>query len=485
MYRKIVGLAKDTLIYGFGAFANTAISVLLLPVYGRYLTHAEYGAYSVLRVSIVVLAILYDLGISSTLVRFYFDEQADEDRRRLFGTAWVFSQVVALAITAALLVLASPISALLVGEGGKPIYVQMIALQAFFATGIIVPQTLFRARRQPWRFSAFSFANVIVMIATTTYFVVFMKMGLTGALLGMLVSAFVFYVASLPITLANLKVTVWKAKLGEILAFSLPLVPHALAGWVLNFADRLLLRRFVSLADIGVYSYGYNIGMIMSLLVLATQKSWPQFVFSSHSEMEESSAKTLFSRTATYYWIFLCIAALAVAVFAPELLALVAGGAYASAAPVVPVISMAYLFLGLYTVVGVGIGIMKKSKLYFLATGTGAAANISVNLLLIPRLGIVGAAVATVAAYAIMTAVILVLSQRLYYISYETVRMAVAFLLALAAFYASTLIDAGPLATVALKLSVVLAYMIALVVSGVVKRAEIARVRKLVFGEAG
>ncbi len=491
MYRKIAGLAKDTLVYGFGAFANTAVSVLLLPVYGRYLTQGEYGAYNILRVVIVVLNILYDLGISSTLVRFYFDEQTNEERKRLFGTAWVFSQMVAVVITVILLVWAPLVSRLLVGPTGKPIYVQMVALQAFFATGIIVPQTLFRARRQPWRFSAFSFASVLLMIAATTYFVVFARMGLTGALLGMLLAAFVFYLVSLFITFSNIRPAFWFAKLKEMLSFSLPLLPHALAGWILNFADRPLLRALLpgtaahKIAEVGVYSFGYSIGMIMSLLVVATQKSWPAFVFSSHAEMEESKAKSLFSRTSSYYWIMLCFAALAVAIYAPELLALIAGGKYAASAVVVPVISMAYLFLGLYTVVGVGIGIKKKSSYYLIATGTGALANVALNLYLIPRHGIVGAAFATVIAYILMSGVILVVSQRLYRVSYETLRMTLAFALAIAAFYASTFIHAGLTATIGLKLGVLAAYVLALVLSGVIDRREISRVRELVFsGEA-
>lgn len=477
----MVGLARDTLVYGFGSFASTAVSVLLLPVYGRYMTQAEYGAYSVLRVSIVVLNILYDLGVSSTLVRFFFDEQTEDERKRLFGTAWIFTEAVALTITTVLVIWAGFFSHLLVGPNGKALYIQIIALQAFFATGLMVPQALFRARRQPWKFSVYQFVNVVIMVVATSYLVVWRHMGLVGALLGMLVAAFVFYFVGLVITIPNIRFAVWWKKLGEILSFGLPLLPHALAGWVLNFADRLLLRTYRSLSEVGIYSFGYNVGMIMSLLVLATQKSWPQFVFSSHAEMEESKAKALFSRTASYYWIFLCSVALAIAVYAPEMLALVAGGKYAAAAPVVPIISMAYLFLGLYTVVGVGIGIKKKSQYYFIATGTGAAANVAVNLVLIPRFGMVGAAFATVLAYVIMSAVIYVVSQRVYRVDYETVRIAATFVLAIGAFALTLFIHAGLLAAVALKLVVLAVYVLALVATGVIKKREIAKVRDLVF----
>ena len=272
-----------------------------------------------------------------------------------------------------------------------------------------------------------------------------------------------------------------------MLSFAVPLIPHALSGWVLNFADRILLRTLLPgtskevLGQIGVYSYGYSIGMIMNLLVHATQKSWPQFVFSSHAELEESQAKRLFSRTSSYYLVFLCAAALVVAVFAPEILALVAGGKYQAAGPVVPIISMAYLFLGLYTVVGVGIGIKKKSKYYFIATGTGAAANVAVNLVLIPRFGILGAAFATVLAYIVMSIVIYIVSQRIYHVAYEQVRVAVAFVLAVAVFGLATFIHASLATTLALKVALMAVYLASLVVTGVIKRREIAKVRDLIF----
>jgi len=481
VYRKIVGLAKETLIYGMGSFANIAVAVLLLPVYGRYLTQTEYGAYSVLRVAMVVLNIIFDLGISSTLVRFYFDDQSDSDRRRLLGTAWLFMQVAALAITGALALSAGFWSQLLIGPTGKPIYWQIVIWQAFFATGMNLPQVLYRARRQPSRFAALSFANVVVMVAATTYLVVWRHMGLVGALLGMLVAAIVFYVVGLAITLPSIRLSLWWAKLKEVLAFGLPLLPHSLAGWVLNFADRLLLRKFGSLAEVGIYSYGYNIGMAMSLVVLATQKSWPQFVFSSHAEMEESKAKALFSRTASYYLIFLTSAALAVAAFSPEALTILAGGRYSAASKIVPMIALAYLFLGLYTVVGVGVGIKKKSQYYFVATGSGAVANLAVNLILIPRFGMVGAAIATVSAYTVMSLLIYVLSQRLYRVHYEQSRIALAFVLALAAFAVSTFVHASLGVAIALKIAIILSYAGALIASGVIRRSELLRVREMLL----
>lgn len=481
MYRKIAGFAKDTLIYGMGSFAVTAVAVFLLPVYARYLTQAEYGAYSVLRVVMVVLNILFDLGVSSTLVRFYFDDQSDEDRRRLLGTAWLFIQVVALTMTAGLAVSAGFWSHLLVGPSGKAIYWQIVVMQAFFATGLNLPQVIYRARRQPSRFAVLSFANAAVMVAATAYFVVWRHMGLVGALLGMLAAAVIFYVVGMVITLPNIRVSVWWSKLKEVLAFALPLIPHSLAAWVLNFADRLLLRKFGSLAEVGVYSYGYTIGMAMSLVVLATQKSWPQFVFSSHAEMEEGKAKALFSRTASYYMIFLAFAALTLAVYSPQVLLVLAGGKYAAAGKVIPMISMAYLFLGLYTVVGVGVGIKKKSRYYFIATGSGAVANVAMNLVLIPRFGMVGAAISTVAAYVVMSGAIYVVSQRLYHVAYEQLRIALTFVIALVVFILSTFVHASFGVSVALKLGLLALYVVALIATGVIKRTEIAKVRQLVF----
>lgn len=482
MYRKIVGLARDTFVYGIGSFASTAVSVLLLPVYGRYLTQTEYGAYSILRVVIVVLNIVYEFGIGTSLMRFYFDDQTEEDRRRLFGSAWIFTQAVAITMTIVLILAAGPLSRLLVGADGRAIYVQLIALQALFGIGTVLPTVLFRARRQPGRFIVFSFSNVALMVAATTYFVVWLRMGLVGALGGMLVAAAVFYVISLPFIFANIRLAFWWSRLRELLAFGLPLLPHALSMWVLNFADRLILGKLGSLAQVGVYSFGYNVGMAMSLLVMATQKSWPQFAFSSHASMEESEAKQLFARTARYYWLALCSVALLISVFAPELLALVAKGKYAAAAPIVPIIASAYLFLGLYQVVAVGIGIKKQSKYYFIATGTGALVNLATNLLLIPRYGMFGAAIATVLAYATMCAIIYTISQRLYHIVYEYWRFVLALGLAVAAYATTTLLHGSAGWVVAGKLLVFGTYCGALVLSGVIGRDEIAKAWTLVSG---
>lgn len=479
MYRKIAGFAKDTLVYGIGSFAGTAVSVLLLPVYGRYLTQAEYGAYSILRVVMVVLGIIFECGVGTSLVRFYFDDRSDKDQKRLFGSGWIFTQVVSASIAIPLLVFAGPVCRLLIGPSGKPIYMQLVALQAFFSTGTMMPQVLFKVRRQAGRFSMFSFANVALMVAATAYLVVWRRMGLVGALGGMVATGAVFYAVSVPIALANVRVTIWWSKLRELLAFSLPLMPHSLSMWVLNFADRLILGKMRPLSEVGIYSFAYNIGMVMSLLVMAVQKSWPQFVYSSHVSMEESDARQLFARTAGYYWIVLCSAGLVVSAFAPEVLTLVARPGYASAASIVPLIVSAYILLGLYQVVAVGIGIMKQSKYFFLATGTGAAVNVASNLLLIPKYGIFAAAFSTILAYAVMCGIIYVLSQRLYHVAYDYKKSALTLALAGLAFAVSTLIRGELWQTIGLKVVVVAVYLGSLVLLGVVKREEIGKVRDL------
>jgi O-antigen/teichoic acid export membrane protein len=86
---------------------------------------------------------------------------------------------------------------------------------------------------------------------------------------------------------------------------------------------------------------------------------------------------------------------------------------------VVPIILLAYLFNGIYVNLQAGLYIEEKTKYFPLITGTGAMVNVAANLLLIPILGIIGAALAILASYLVMAAGLFIVAQKFYRIDYE------------------------------------------------------------------
>jgi O-antigen/teichoic acid export membrane protein len=132
-------------------------------------------------------------------------------------------------------------------------------------------------------------------------------------------------------------------------------------------------------------------------------------------------------------------------------------------------VALAYVLHGLFLLTSVGIGVAKQARYYPIVTAAAAGVNVAANLALIPRHGILGAAWATVLAYAVMAGLGFVFSRRLYPIPYEASRMARVAIAAAAAYGVSMLAPASFAAAVAVKLGAIASYLVLLVATGVVR----------------
>jgi O-antigen/teichoic acid export membrane protein len=196
-----------------------------------------------------------------------------------------------------------------------------------------------------------------------------------------------------------------RAHLVAALGYGLPLVPHLFGQWALGTADRIILERYVTLADLGVYALAYQFGSILSVLALSLSNALsPTF---SRVAVDAGEAPGL-RRAATYYTLLLALAALGLALLSGELIALLLPAAYLPAGPLIPWVVLGCFILGESYLFSNGLAFTAgRTRSLAAATAVGAAANIGLNLLLVPRMGVLAAAVATAigsAALALPTA---------------------------------------------------------------------------------
>jgi O-antigen/teichoic acid export membrane protein len=205
-----------------------------------------------------------------------------------------------------------------------------------------------------------------------------------------------------------------------------------------NLADRKILDLFVSRADVGIYQMGYTFGQGVKFALSAFEPAWAPFVY---SQIGKPDAQQTLARVVTYAWgVFLALG-LALAVLSRELLQLMTfkNPDFWAAAPIIPVVVLAYLLHGVFLLTSIGIGIEKRARYYPIVTALAATTNIGANFVLIPRFGMMGAAWATVVSYAVMALMGLVFSQRAYPIPFEWGRLMRLFAAVLALFLLSRL----------------------------------------------
>jgi O-antigen/teichoic acid export membrane protein len=254
--------------------------------------------------------------------------------------------------------------------------------------------------------------------------------------------------------------------------FGMPLVPSALFLWVTNFSDRFFLVKLTDTAEVGLYSVGVRIASAMVLLLTAFRLAWPAFAYSIESDDE---AKRTYAWVLTYLVVVTAWIATALTLLSPWLVDWLTAPQFSSASRVVGPLAFAAVSFGGFIVISIGIGRARRTQFNWVITGIAAVVNVALNLTLIPIYGMMGAAVATVAAYTVMFAGMAWWAQRIFPVPYQWRRVLTAAAAAVALASLGKLVGVGlPLA-----IGLILAYPLLLLPLGFYLPVERKRLRAL------
>jgi len=416
-------LARHSAVYGVGGLVSRFAAVLLLPLYTRYLTPTDYGAVETLVALMAILATILRLGIASAFFRFYFDSAEPVHRLRVVRTAFWFTMMMATSGLIAGLVFAGQISEALFGSDGRATLVRAAFVLLWAQMNFEQITALFRVEERSTAFVAASLVNLAITVAATVLFVVVLDWGATGVVVGNFTGTLVVYAALLAYRRAQLGLTLDRPLLRKMNRFGLPLVPSMLALWLLTFGDRFFLLKLTNTEEVGLYSIGSRIASAMVLLLTAFRAAWPAFAYSIEEDRE---AKRAYAYVLTYLLFIASWMALALGLLAPWLVRLLTTPDFYESSKVVAPLAFGGVAFGGFIVVSIALGRTKRTQFNWVVTGAAAAVSVTLNLLLIPQYGIVGAAVANVCAFTVMFAGITWWSQRVFWVPYQWRRVVTA-----------------------------------------------------------
>ena len=256
--------------------------------------------------------------------------------------------------------------------------------------------------------------------------------------------------------------------------FGMPLVPAALALWAVNFIDRFFVALYKGQSEVGVYSVAVRISSAVVFLLIAFRTAWPAFAYSIEDDRE---ARRTYAFVLTYLLLVACWLSLALGLLSPWLVELLARKpGFHRASEAVATLCFAGAAYAGYTVIAIGVGRARRTQFNWIVTGIGAAVNVVLNVILIPPYGMMGAAIATLAAYVVLFGGMTLNAQHVYPVPYQWRRV---FTLAAAAAGLTVL---GKLLDVPLPgaIALALAYPVVLLGLGFYLPAERARLRRLV-----
>jgi O-antigen/teichoic acid export membrane protein len=421
--RRLGELARHSAVYGLGSLVSRFIAVLLLPVYTRYLSPADYGLIETLIALTAVLTVLLAAGVKSAFFRFYFDHKDEAGKRRVIRTSFWFTMAMGTGGLVACFALAGPISELLFDTSDHADLVRAAAVGLWAHINYEQMTSLFRVEQRSVAYLIATLINLALTVGATILLVVVLEKGPIGVIVGNFIGTLVVYVLLLAYRREQLGFE-WDGPLfREMNRFGMPLVPSGLFLWVLNFSDRFFLVKLSGAREVGLYSVGVRFASTIILLLAAFRTAWPAFAYSIEDDRE--AART-YAFVLTYLVAITSWISLALGVLAPWLVQLLTTESFYDAERVVAPLSFAAVAFGGYMVVVVGIARVRKTRSNWIITGVAAALNVALNLLLIPEFGMMGAAAATVGAYATLFLGMAWKAQQVFPVPYQWRRVATA-----------------------------------------------------------
>ena len=421
MAARLWRLAMNSGIYLTGDAVAQGLALVLFPLYTRYLSPTDYGILALTQTVTIVLTIAFGLALSSAVARLHFEAESEEERARLYGTILAFLIAVP-ALMAGALHVAGKLGGLdLFDDAPYTPYLQFAVGTAYLSIFMQVPVSIYQARQEPRKVMALTILNAAGLAGGTILLVVVLEQGVLGALRGALIGAGITAVVAIVLTARMSSRHLSRRWLGAAFDFSLPLVPHLLGTWVLYLSDRLVLERYVSTREIGLYSLGAAIGTAAHFLATAAGRAFgPALTLA----LKDDADRHQVPRIGTFWLLGLAWACAAMALLLTDVIRLLAPDEFHGATEVVAWIVFGYLAFGVYMISAQGTWFSMRTRLVALLTLTAGALNVGLNFALVPEFGIVGSAVATLVAFAALALMQGTLSQRLHPIAWEYGRWA-------------------------------------------------------------
>jgi len=381
------------MLFGISSLSSKILIFALLPLYTRTLTTTEYGQADLL-INLVYLSYpLLTLSVAEGVLRFAFD--ANINRNEILSTGLIF-------VTGATLFLLflTPASSFL-GHTMSTYWGYFVAI--FLGYGL---QNLFalycRGRNKVGLFAAQGFVQTVSILALTLLFLLVLDMGIRGFLLATTISyyitlAFIIFHGRIIDELTAFRLNFQLLK--EILTYSIPLALSMTAWWINAFADRYIVIALLGFGASGIYSAASKIPIVITLLADIFNQAFLGSAVASHNN---SDRDRYFNEVAIYFIFAVCFLSSVLISLSASIGGVLFSGDYSIGWTYVPILSIAAVFYSFSAFLASFFRVAKKTKLLLKSTLVGSAVNVAMNFILIPCVGTIGAAYATVVGFLVV-----------------------------------------------------------------------------------
>lgn len=407
-------LGKNTIIFAAGTFGSKAISFLMLPIFTRVLTQSDYGIINIVTTTISLLMPILTLNIVEAVFRFTLEKTTVDEKQSVLTTSLIIGFIGFL-----ILLLFFPVFSII----GLNRSLIILFYLMFFLTvihGII--KVLVRAEKRLKLFAVSDIVDTFVFATFGILLVAYFKYGVNGYILARIIAlgASTTLLIALSPVLKYIKFnSVRKTYIKKMILYSLPLVPNAVAWWIMNVSDRYLVAFFLGFSPTGIYSVAYKFPTLLTLINGIFYKAWQ---ISSIEQYGSSEREEFYSTVFKYLYVFMFSISIILAISIKPIVYLMTGPDFREAWRYIPFLILGVVYFSFSQFFGVGYLATKKTIGAFRTSIIGAAVNIGVNLSLIPLIGIQAASISTFLAFFVMWIARLIETRRYFSIQINWLR---------------------------------------------------------------
>jgi O-antigen/teichoic acid export membrane protein len=411
-------LFSDFLIYGLGSMVSRSIGLILTPFLAHALLPNEFGIINLANTTAYFIGIFVVFALDSAVGRFYFDSNEENYKKSTIAN-WFWFQFAACVIVAIFsLVFADKISRVIFLSADSKLFFLLPVISLPFTAFTMIFQNLERLRKRPVSVTVFNIVLTALNVLFILFFLLVLKKGVLGYFMGQLLTVVILAIYSF------IRMRSWIhpkhihiSRLKEMLRFSLPMVPTAIAFWLLNSSAVYFLNYILkNKTEVGLFGIGASIAALISLVTTSFQQAWGVFFMSIY---QQSDTPRKVSRIASAFvvlvfllWLFICL-------FTPEFLIVFTKPSYYSAAWVPCILSLGPIVYSLSYFTQVGCYVHKNMKPVATSVLLAGILSVGFYFLLIPHFGKEGAALGTVAGQLLIPIYVYIRGNKYYPVRYN------------------------------------------------------------------
>ena len=404
--KKLKLFIENFLVYGLGGVISKVIPLIMVPIVTRLMPNSSYFGISDLSNTVISLcSALAIMGMYDAMYRMFFEKENDDYKKDICSTALIFTVGTSIVVFLCMVFLRDYISEWFFGDKQYSylVYITAIATLVGSTNSIISAPTRMQNKRKIFL--------IMNMVSPILSYSISIPMLLAGHYIIALPLAALVSGLTMEVTFGILNHN-WfsirrfnKKYLKELLMIAIPLLPNFLIYWIFNSSDRIMITNFLSVGESGIYSIGSKLGLTSQLIYTAFAGGWQYFAFST---MKEDNQVKSNSKIFEYLGIISYISTVFIFALAKPIYELIFTGEYVRGFIVSPYLFLAPLLQMLFQVASNQFLVIKKTWPNLFILSSGAIINIILNLILVPTIGIEGAAIATLVGYAISDVIVVI-----------------------------------------------------------------------------